>query len=115
MRALTLSMEDLREVPDLARVLGGSPDRAWQVGALLKTPARWHLCRSDEAHRIGKERDLALSALRASQLELANVLQSSSRQAADLERALFECDCLQGVALPGARRLAGGSGCPGRR
>ena len=35
--ALTLSMEDLREVPNLARVLGRSSDRAWQVGALLGT------------------------------------------------------------------------------
>ena len=78
-RALTLSMEDFREVPDLTRVLGGSSDRAWKVGALLRTLANWYLCRSDEARRIGKERDSALSALHGAQIELANVHQSTSQ------------------------------------
>ena len=89
-RALTLPMEDLREVPDLTQVLGGSSDRAWQVGDLLGTLATWYLCRSDEARRMEKERDSALSALGGAQIELANVRQSSSQQAVDLERALFD-------------------------
>ena len=90
MPQLVLWPGDVLEIPGLARALGNSSRRVWEVGGLLSTLANRYLTRSDEARRINAEREVHATDLRRAQGDLANFRESFRRQSEALERALAD-------------------------
>ena len=97
-----LTPGELGSLPDVLRALGTSGDRAWSVVTLLSTIVRWYFARSDEAQRLGDERDRYTSengrvrreveALRAESLRYS---QNVVRVSADRDRYRTERDELR--------------------
>ena len=91
-RHVMSAQADVGALPGLARALGASADRPWQVGGFLRTLAAWYLSRSEEARRLGAERESYASAVRRLQHEVGTLREAAVGQASALERSHAERD-----------------------